>query len=191
MIKIGKIGSIDYLEAVKKWSPIIEKYTSNLLYMKDTFSVICEMLSLNFSYERPWPVKEMSQDSNLVSDLVPKPFIAESLRLASKLDLKDKNVQVTYSPTFLYFDELSWKNGKVESYQVRVKLDSDFPNEDDLHENLLIDEAVKLINSKLENYKSIVIYRLIESISNIEDIDGKYKILRFRVGFFDEIEVKA
>jgi hypothetical protein len=79
----------------------------------------------------------------------------------------------------------------VESYQVRVKLDSDVPNQDDLYENLLIGEAVKLINSKLENYKSIVIYRLIESISDIEDVDGRYKILRFRVGFFDEIEVKA
>jgi hypothetical protein len=181
MIKIGKIDNIDYLEALKKWSPIIEKYTSNLSYMKDKFSVMCEILSLV-------PIQE---HISLISSLMPKPFIAESLNLASKLDLKDKNVQITYSPTFLYFDELVWQNGMVESYQVRVKLDSDVPNQDDLYENLLIGEAVKLINSKLENYKSIVIYRLIESISDIEDVDGRYKILRFRVGFFDEIEVKA
>lgn len=174
MIKIKNLVG-NNSEAIKLWSPFIEKYSKTLSIFKDTFALMCDSMKTN----------------NIG-------FIAESINLSSKLNLEGKNIQVTYSPTFLYLEDASnnsckkYLNGKVESYQVRVKNFSEhFVNEDEVYENMLIESAAELINCKLNSYDSIVIYRLIESISNVEFEDGPYHTLKFRVAFFDEIKVES
>jgi len=185
MICVIKQTEIDPTKTTQKWKPILEKVNvpENLI---QTVAMYCESHSLieaaNVHY---MPIPGIFDTGSSQQDHTNNTLLPESLRILSKLNLTDKNVQITSSPTFHYIDaNNTFRTGSVGSVEVSMDYVENIQSEEIKHQ--LMDEMAATINKQLEDYNSIVLYLLVTRISSVSEKNGTPKIiLTSRFSLFD------
>lgn len=203
MTKIIRKDNENLPKILKKWAPILEKTFGENLNdnLRKEVSLYCEKISMESTMSSPDHGKPFRKDIPLqpesqgdVINLLPS-----SIRVLSKINLDDKNIFTMEGPRA---DVLN-NDGEVETICVgcverkvninfddlNIRLNDPYFNISSLPEpfyDLIIEDLVNYINSQLKYYDTIAIYRVIDSISLINEkgVSGSI-LLRSRILFLD------
>ena len=160
MIYVINTSKLDLSKAKAKWSPILQKLKISSK-LEEQIAYYCEMHT-NTEVQSTETI-HFNKNLQIASTLPP------SLKILSLLNLKGKNLQLTEKNVFQYLnDKGDIQCGEICTLSQSIPLiynkeKSSYNTDETLI--ILTEQLARIINQQLEEYNTIVLYKMVDSIS--------------------------